>query len=389
MLKFFTKKAFELSRSNLDIFLAFVIVSALVNFFLSQILSPNIIIKQFHFINLFLASIAIALLIQKELLSKNFLLLFFTIKLVILPLTIFLISHYSLIFFGNLIFSLFFLTLLLNKRFIFFTLTIGIILSLLYSFILTIFYQKEIEIFLEIILTSSNNWMNSLITLLAIIALLYYKKNEFEIKLDAIKNLSKIMANEIFPTISTIESHLQLATKNDLTGSKLLLKCQAARNRINFIIDNIKNLNNITNLTLREFSAKDLMLEIVRDYSDASEKPVKINLIVHNDILFLGATQFIKSLFYNIIDNAFQHGGFNVKLDIIITGEEILIQDNGQGILNDDLEVIFKPFTSSEQNHLGIGLTVCKEIMTKHGGEITYISLPKNHTTFIIKLPKK
>jgi hypothetical protein len=44
-----------------------------------------------------------------------------------------------------------------------------------------------------------------------------------------------------------------------------------------------------------------------------------IQILLHNSEHFA---------IYNIIDNAFQHGGKNVKLDIMITGDTIIFQDN-------------------------------------------------------------
>jgi C4-dicarboxylate-specific signal transduction histidine kinase len=54
-------------------------------------------------------------------------------------------------------------------------------------------------------------------------------------------------------------------------------------------------------------------------------------------------------------------------------GENIVVisvEDNGHGILPEVMERIFVPFFTTKNNGSGIGLSLCKQIMMNHGGEI-------------------
>ena len=65
----------------------------------------------------------------------------------------------------------------------------------------------------------------------------------------------------------------------------------------------------------------------------------------------------------------------------------ISITDNGKGILPEVLNRIFVPFFTTKTSGSGIGLSICKQIVTLHGGTITASSQPDEKTTFNVVLP--
>jgi PAS domain S-box-containing protein len=105
-------------------------------------------------------------------------------------------------------------------------------------------------------------------------------------------------------------------------------------------------------------------------------------------------------LFLNLIGNAlkFHRGGVPpvINLDTSHDGNgkcEITVEDNGIGIDKRHVDRIFKPFERlhgrSTYEGTGIGLTICKKIVTRHGGNITFKNKPTNGVTFHITLPEK
>lgn len=69
----------------------------------------------------------------------------------------------------------------------------------------------------------------------------------------------------------------------------------------------------------------------------------------------------------------------------------LFVRDNGMGIDKDELDKIFKPFYTNKsfvnQESNGIGLSVTKELVDIHFGEISVESLPDQGTCFQIVLP--
>ena len=88
----------------------------------------------------------------------------------------------------------------------------------------------------------------------------------------------------------------------------------------------------------------------------------------------------MKQVFLNILDNAAKYGGEGGKILCSIhgTGDEVTvtIRDFGPGIPEEELPLVKKKFYkgSSKARGSGIGLAVCEEIVTMHGGKLDIIN---------------
>lgn len=84
----------------------------------------------------------------------------------------------------------------------------------------------------------------------------------------------------------------------------------------------------------------------------------------------------MKQVFLNILDNAAKYGGEGGKILCALYGEGkklvVSIRDFGAGIPEDELPLVKKKFYkgSSKGRGSGIGLAVCEEIVSTHGGEL-------------------
>jgi PAS domain S-box-containing protein len=63
------------------------------------------------------------------------------------------------------------------------------------------------------------------------------------------------------------------------------------------------------------------------------------------------------------------------------------VQDSGTGITAERLESIFDPFITSKPEGLGMGLSICRSIIERHGGRISAANNPDRGATFSITLP--
>ena len=63
------------------------------------------------------------------------------------------------------------------------------------------------------------------------------------------------------------------------------------------------------------------------------------------------------------------------------------VQDSGTGIAAEKLESIFDPFVTSKPEGLGMGLSICRSIIERHGGKISAANNPDHGAKFSITLP--
>ena len=93
--------------------------------------------------------------------------------------------------------------------------------------------------------------------------------------------------------------------------------------------------------------------------------------------LISGDPERLKQVFLNLLDNAAKHGGDGGKVDITIALRKdnviIRIRDYGKGIPAGELPFVKNRFYkgSSKNRGSGIGLAVCDEIISRHGGRLS------------------
>lgn len=112
--------------------------------------------------------------------------------------------------------------------------------------------------------------------------------------------------------------------------------------------------------------------------------------VVRADMMQLG------QVFQNLISNALKFHG-EAKPHVHVSAQKngtswvFAIKDNGMGIEPSDFERIFKVFERGLNGHTrpgtGIGLSICKRIVERHGGKIWLQSEPGRGSTFLFSMP--
>ena len=111
--------------------------------------------------------------------------------------------------------------------------------------------------------------------------------------------------------------------------------------------------------------------------------------------LIPGDPERLKQVFLNLLDNAMKHGGDGGRIDVSLRQEEgrvrINVRDYGHGIPEGELPHVKEKFYkgSSKNRGTGIGLAVCDEIVTRHGGTLTVSNAPECGCLVSVTLPTK
>lgn len=122
---------------------------------------------------------------------------------------------------------------------------------------------------------------------------------------------------------------------------------------------------------------------------------IRFDYEVYPDTLTLDADrEMLEQMLINLIRNAgeaatdtSQEIEIKIRAQMTEQGVQITVRNNGPEIPPDTLERIFIPFYSTKAGGSGIGLSLCRQIMHKHGGSISATSAPGN-TSFILRFPR-
>ena len=142
----------------------------------------------------------------------------------------------------------------------------------------------------------------------------------------------------------------------------------------------------IENINLNKF-LKEIIKNIERKNFD-------INFIEKDIIKTSGRPIQLKRAFQNIIDNSIRYSNkINIEIFINAEGCCITIEDNGPGIPNKNYEDVFKPFFTLDpsRNKLkgesGLGLSIARDIIRSHGGDIKLEKSKLEGLKSLIQLP--
>jgi signal transduction histidine kinase len=97
-----------------------------------------------------------------------------------------------------------------------------------------------------------------------------------------------------------------------------------------------------------------------------------------------------------LVDNAVHHGGGEQSVEVTLTARDgravVTVCDHGRGIDAAHLPHIFErfyrvPSSTHEAKGVGLGLSLCREVVEAHKGTLTVISTPGAGATFTVELP--
>src|SRR5262249_36473335 len=135
--------------------------------------------------------------------------------------------------------------------------------------------------------------------------------------------------------------------------------------------------------------------ETVRGLAEAARVDLHLTP-AHGHIL--GDPDRLMQVLINLLANAIKFSpteGGNIWVDAEQSGSELVfrVRDEGRGIPPDKLESIFGRFAqvdgsdAREKGGTGLGLTICRAIVSQHGGQIWAESTPGAGTTLCVALP--
>ena len=128
-----------------------------------------------------------------------------------------------------------------------------------------------------------------------------------------------------------------------------------------------------------------------------SDPELTLQLTEEEQHTVLGDKERIRQIAAILIDNAMSYGheGKEIALKVYNRRNYVIVEveDHGPGILEEDKKLIFDRFYQGNQSrtdkkHFGLGLSIAKELVELHGGDITVKDTLGGGATFLFRLPR-
>ncbi|MBS3764976.1 HAMP domain-containing histidine kinase [Candidatus Bipolaricaulota bacterium] len=168
------------------------------------------------------------------------------------------------------------------------------------------------------------------------------------------------------------------------------------------LVDDLRDVNRARAGQL-ELDEKPVVLEdiIDREVKAAKNAAERQDVTIEKDLgsstLLEADPERVSQVIRNLLDNALTHTPSGGTIEVVVSqssGEAITrVADDGGGIPQEELPHIFDRFYRVDKSRsrgtggTGLGLTIAKEIVESHGGEISVESVEGKGTTFEFTLP--
>ena len=210
--------------------------------------------------------------------------------------------------------------------------------------------------------------------------------------------LTRVLTHEIMNTIAPIVSLAQTLSARPQTDEKVTRGLNVIREQSERLMEftaSYRHLSYLPDPIKKTFSLTTALhnLEILLQ-SDFETAHIRFTLhSIPNDITVEGDEKQLSQVFLNLLKNSIQalEGKIGGKIEINLTRCEklrIYITDNGKGIPPELQEKIFVPFFTTKTEGMGIGLSLCQQIIKKHGGNFYLQESQKGKTVFVIEWPE-
>ena len=234
-------------------------------------------------------------------------------------------------------------------------------------YILSLFYEKGIE---------------------ALNTHIKYKelKKEKQIRLSLFK-----ITHEIKNPIAVCKAYLDMFDPNNLEHSRKYIPI--IKNEIDRILVLLQDflLVNKTNMNCDIMDINMLIDEVsdkVKCFMDSNSINFQINTI-DDEVFINGDYNRLCQVLINILKNSIEAESKNITLTLSESDNKLLINinDDGIGISKEIMDKIYEPFYTTKRSGTGLGVSLSKEIINAHNGNIEYSSVEGNGTEVKIILP--
>lgn len=209
-------------------------------------------------------------------------------------------------------------------------------------------------------------------------------------QLDQLKTkLFSVISHDLRGPISNLQSLLDMFTKNLMTADEFIGISGKLKDNLNITQRTLENLLNWSLSQMGGIKTEQKKIDVNECLTEASRlmeeaaarKNIVIELRTQDSIKVWADPDQLQVVLRNLIHNAIKFSSFNDRI-VLITFKQnnechVSVTDSGIGMTHDEIETIigskqyFSKAGTEQEKGTGLGLLLCKEFITRNGGELS------------------
>ena len=214
-------------------------------------------------------------------------------------------------------------------------------------------------------------------------------------RISTVGRLSSSIVHDLRNPLAAIYGGAEMLVDNDLPAPQIKRLAQNLYQASRRIQEMLQDLVNISRGKVEAFEPCRLHEVVAAACESLNAAAVAQDVAIYNDVpaeieLPLDRAR-MERVFFNLIDNALEampEGG-EVRVSAASEGGSVLVRidDTGPGIANSIRPHLFRPFvTAGKRNGLGLGLTLSRQTVLDHGGDMWADPAPERGARFWMRL---
>ena len=238
---------------------------------------------------------------------------------------------------------------------------------------------------------------------------LYEIMQENRHKVDMERQELQMLISDISHQVKTPVSNLQMVTDTLLTKPvseeermDFLQGIRSQTDKLDFLFQALVKTSRLETGAIRlEKKDSSLFHTLAQAMSSivyaAEKKEIAVSVDCPENLIISHDSKWTSEALFNLLDNAVKYTPSGGKISVSVVQWEMYVEvkvtDTGKGISESNQAAIFRRFYREEEVHeqqgVGIGLYLAREIVTRQGGYIKVVSEPGKGSEFSIMLPTK
>ena len=203
------------------------------------------------------------------------------------------------------------------------------------------------------------------------------------------------VSHELRSPLTRMKLALEMSPKSKMRDS-MMSDIQEMETMLTEILETERLKNGNGKLSLGTVDLAGVAREMTEKYEDRKPGLKLLGRVEKNEVTADAAR--VKTVLQNILENALKYSAeqkrpVEISLESDADSAQLAVKDFGPGIPKEEQDKIFEPFyrvdksRTKETGGYGLGLSLCREIMLAHGGDIRLESEPGAGTQVVLRFP--